>query len=53
MKEYFKRIFRLYLNIYLKRYTEFRKDFVSEKNIRKLLDFNRDGDIESEIDDEN
>ena len=48
LKSFFKKIFRMYINIFLKKYSEFRNDFRSEKNVRKLLNFNPDADIEAD-----
>ena len=40
----------MYTNIFLKRYSDMRNDFRSEKNLRKLINFNPDYDPENEED---
>ena len=46
--KYILRVFRIYINLFLKRYSESRNDFRSEYNIRKLLNFNPEADVGSD-----
>ena len=48
LKKYIMRVFRIYTNLFLKRYSESRNDFRSEYNIRKLLNFNPEADVNSD-----
>ena len=48
LKKYIMRVFRIYTNLFLKRYSESRNDFRSEYNIRKLLNFNPEADVGSD-----
>ena len=49
LDKYILKLFKMYVNIFLKRYSDERNDIRSTRNIRKILNFNPEADLESDI----